>query len=180
MTQHRFTIAGNSRADLLAAFHELFGEDGETTANSAVKAEKASRSRKGAAAPDPAPIPATAAQPDPFAAAPAAAGPTQAAAAADPFAAAPQPPGDDPFAAPATAPTTAAAPLTNPAVEKLIERLELKVSEPTVGPNRMRDYLAKLLGLAPSVTLAEMYSKLRGGSFTQDVIDKLLDQTGGR
>jgi len=198
MTQHRFTISGNSRAELRAAFDELFGDGpGNTTAVKNEEPAKASGrgSRKGAAAaPDPVQVPEAQAQPDPFA--PSAATAAQAtAAAADPFApSAPQPPGDDPFApsapqppgddpfAPSTAPTTAAAPLAaaNPAVEKLIERFEAKSKEPNIGPDRVRDYLAKLLGLAPSVPLAEMYSKLRAGAYTPDVVDKLLDQTGGR
>ena len=185
MTQHRFTISGNSRAELRAAFDELFGDGpGNTTAVKNEEPAKASGrgSRKGAAAaPDPVQVPEAQAQPDPFA--PSAATAAQAtAAAADPFApSAPQPPGDDPFA-PSTAPTTAAAPLAaaNPAVEKLIERFEAKSKEPNIGPDRVRDYLAKLLGLAPSVPLAEMYSKLRAGAYTPDVVDKLLDQTGGR
>ena len=160
---YKISISGDTLDDLQDALAALMG--GDEPANVAVTSTAGAgaatteapkrRGRPPKAAPDPAPVGATAAAEDPFA-----------------TAAKPDDSGDDPFGAPA------ATPAINPSVAKLIERLEQKAKE--VGEPRLLSYAVRMLGLSPSMTLAQVFENLLSGKQPQESIDRMLDQTGGR
>ena len=159
---YKISISGDTLDDLQDALAALMGGDepANVAATSAAGSGSAAeapkrRGRPPKAAPDPAPVGAAAAVEDPFA-----------------TAAKPDDSSDDPFGAPA------AMPAINPSVAKLIERLEQKAKE--VGEPRLLSYAVRMLGLSPSMTLAQVFENLLSGKQPQESIDRMLDQTGGR
>lgn len=162
----KYTITADSFAELREVFTEMFGDAAPTEASAGAEAaeQKVRRTRgpnkpkEAPQAPDPAPVPTTAAADDPFA--PAAESKT-----------APEQSSDDPFATPT--------PAANPSVEKLIGRLEEKAKSIPDGENKVAAYAIKSLGLSPSLKLPDVFAALRGGNVPQDGIDALLKLTGG-
>ena len=162
---YKISITGDTLDDLQDALAALMGGDEPANVAATSMAGAGSiaaeapkrRGRPPKAAPDPAPVGAATTVEDPFA-----------------TAAKPDDSGDDPFGAP----TSVAMPAINPSVAKLIERLEQKAKE--VGEPRLLSYAVRMLGLSPSMTLAQVFENLLSGKQPQESIDRMLDQTGGR